>query len=454
MWLPSWLRPPTTDSPRRPRPPVLRANRRPALEALEDRLAPATLFVNPGGARRAYASVQAAVDAARSGDTIRVAPGTYAEQVVINKDLTLIGSGTRAAVIHAPSTALTADDDGLLALVRIGAGANVRMTDFTVSGPGPDPVPGSSSHTLTQGIVVTEGATLDLSDTTVAEVRDDPLSGFLRSTAILVGVPVSGQTGHAILEGDTISGYQHQGILVVNPGSTAVIQDSTIAGAGATPVIAQEGVVVANDAAALIRRNVISGNTYTGPVAGPDFLTQVQAAGIAIQTSAPVVVANNVLVNNDMGLYGSDPSLTIWGNVFAANRFFGLVLDQGNATVTGNVISGSNVGVLAVAFTGNTANTEVTLIGNVITGNGLTPAGVPEGGLVVEDDTQFGGGPPAIVVTAHFNDISGNSIGVNNTTDNVVDARFNFWGSAAGPGGVGSDTVVGPVAFTPWLLRF
>jgi hypothetical protein len=109
---------------------------------------------------------------------------------------------------------------------------------------------------------------------------------------------------------------------------------------------------------------------------------------------------------------------------------------------------------LAVAFTGNTANTQVTLIGNVIIGNGRTPAGVPEGGLVVEDDTPFGGSPPAIVVTAHFNDVSANSIGVNNTTDNVVDARFNFWGSAAGPGGVGSDTVVGPVDYAPWLVQF
>src|SRR5262249_17079322 len=149
-----------------------------------------------------YTSIQAAVNAAHPGDTLRVAPGTYAEQVVINKDLQLVGTGpTRAptAVIIAPSTALTPDDFGLLALVRIRAGANVRITDSTVTGPGPVlvPPPVPPVPTLTQGIVVTEGATLELSDTTVADIRDDPMSGFPRSTAILVGVPISGKTGHA-----------------------------------------------------------------------------------------------------------------------------------------------------------------------------------------------------------------------------------------------------------------
>ena len=40
-----------------------------------------------------YATIQAAVDAASSGDEIQIAPGVYTNQVVItNKDLTLSGS--------------------------------------------------------------------------------------------------------------------------------------------------------------------------------------------------------------------------------------------------------------------------------------------------------------------------------------------------------------------------
>ena len=39
-----------------------------------------------------YPTIQAAVDAAASGDTIRIAPGVYVEQTrVTNKSLTLVG---------------------------------------------------------------------------------------------------------------------------------------------------------------------------------------------------------------------------------------------------------------------------------------------------------------------------------------------------------------------------
>src|SRR5215468_10918767 len=58
---------------------------RPRLEALEDRLVPSTLTVDnkAGHAASAFASIQAAVNAAQAGDTVLVTPGTYTEQVVI-----------------------------------------------------------------------------------------------------------------------------------------------------------------------------------------------------------------------------------------------------------------------------------------------------------------------------------------------------------------------------------
>src|SRR6266550_8519062 len=41
---------------------------------------------------RDYSMISAAVGAAMSGDTIQVCPGTYTENVVLNKSLTLLGA--------------------------------------------------------------------------------------------------------------------------------------------------------------------------------------------------------------------------------------------------------------------------------------------------------------------------------------------------------------------------
>ena len=61
---------------------------------------------------REYATLQAAVDAARSGDTVRVAPGTYTETVKLKSGIRLLGSG-------APWTILD------------GGGQPVKLVDFS-----------------------------------------------------------------------------------------------------------------------------------------------------------------------------------------------------------------------------------------------------------------------------------------------------------------------------------
>jgi pectin methylesterase-like acyl-CoA thioesterase len=66
--------------------------------------AAATLCVAPEGANGCFATIQAAVNAAISGDTITVAAGTYRELVTINgKTLTITGAGPTATIVEDPS---------------------------------------------------------------------------------------------------------------------------------------------------------------------------------------------------------------------------------------------------------------------------------------------------------------------------------------------------------------
>src|ERR1700758_378725 len=61
----------------------------------------ATRCVNPGGKFGCYSTISAAVAAASPGDTILVWPGTYKEQVVITKSLSLVAVEKRQTIIDA-----------------------------------------------------------------------------------------------------------------------------------------------------------------------------------------------------------------------------------------------------------------------------------------------------------------------------------------------------------------
>ena len=96
----------------------------------------ASLCVQPTGVGRCFTSIQAAVDAANSGDRIIIRAGKYIEQVtILGKDLTLLGRS--GAVIQAPA----AMEDTLSPLfgfpgrpVLLVADAEVSVRDLTIDG--------------------------------------------------------------------------------------------------------------------------------------------------------------------------------------------------------------------------------------------------------------------------------------------------------------------------------
>jgi parallel beta-helix repeat protein len=59
----------------------------------------ATLYVNTTGSGGAYTSIQDAINASNDGDTIFVYNGTYYENVVVNKSVTIIGNGSENSTI-------------------------------------------------------------------------------------------------------------------------------------------------------------------------------------------------------------------------------------------------------------------------------------------------------------------------------------------------------------------
>jgi hypothetical protein len=81
--------------------------------AFSQRAVASTLCVNPAGSNGCYSSIQAAVNHASANDVINVEPGTYNEDVLIGKPLSLIGAGADPSVIDATGLAHGIFVDGL-----------------------------------------------------------------------------------------------------------------------------------------------------------------------------------------------------------------------------------------------------------------------------------------------------------------------------------------------------
>lgn len=83
-----------------------------------------TLYVGVG---QTYKSIQAAIDAASAGDTVRVFAGTYDEQITVDKQLSIIGNSTNTVITYHQSFVIRVSANGTVLSdfkVLIGNGAD------------------------------------------------------------------------------------------------------------------------------------------------------------------------------------------------------------------------------------------------------------------------------------------------------------------------------------------
>jgi parallel beta-helix repeat protein len=309
------------------------------LEILENRLVPSTLHV---GSNKQFHTIQDAVNAAHSNDTIKVAPGTYQEQVVIGsgKDgIRLAGSGQNAT-IKAPAV-LT----GAHAVVQVSGAQNVTIQGFTIEGPASTSNSGGNLY----GVRIDGGGSATVMHNHITKIHNTPFNGVQEGIAIVVGQASASQTGSAVISHNTIDNYQKGGIVVSNTGSSAAIEHNTIVGAGPTALLAQNGIQISSGATAHVTRNSISGNQYAPQTAA--------ATGILLFSPGAVTIDHNTLSNNDVGIYSiAATALDIDHNKVTASTFIGILLD----TTTGARVSDNTTdkaGDAGIALLNSTNNT-------------------------------------------------------------------------------------------------
>jgi parallel beta-helix repeat protein len=324
---------------------------------------------------RDYPTIQAAVDAAAPGTTISIKSGTYTEEVVISKDLNLMGAGVDATIIKSPATLTqyAADLRGLpfYAVVRVAHGAHVRISGLTVSGPVP--------CGFVQGVVAVQSANLQITDARVSDIAPASTtcsSAFGRSVQFGLGnrAVIDGERGTTAsgrVTGVVVDGFLTEGLVAVGPfggpPTRVTFADNVVTAGVPQYPTEQAGIDVFLNAIAQVTGNTISGGVCTIPGCGPDPINEFQAFGIDVFLGGAATIADNHISGSDVGIYqASSPNCcTISQNTLKDNRYFGIVIQDGDGETRQNKITGGQIGIGVVA---GGADTTAVLRGDQITG--------------------------------------------------------------------------------------
>jgi nitrous oxidase accessory protein NosD len=422
----------------------------------------ATLSVCPSGCP--YSTIQAAVNAAAAGDRVAVGGGTYVENVVIDRPLTLQGAGEpdgddgRPVIVPAVSSPNPCAGSSLCG----GAASNiilVQADDVTIRGLVLD----GDNPSLTSGIT-RDGADLDARN---GIITNHALGTFQNLTVSRVTVRNIYLRGIYASSGGTfefrknrVSNVQGEAgsIAIFNFGGSGVIADNRVS--DASDAIASNwsgGVRFLDNEVTRSGTGVHTDNAGgSGGPATPDLIAgntvkHCQTDGYGIFVFVPYVAP--VVRNNEVR--GCSVGLAAFGQgAVVTTQFVGNTVNGASASSSD---PSSSLGVIVSTDILGFGSTDVSAS---FRRNAIQHFGT---GVYVEQQCELfaaffptdcpAGSPTQATAVLHDNVINGNDTGASGLPGTSVDAEDNWWGCRKGPNQPGCDTATGTVDFTPWLTK-
>lgn len=276
----------------------------------------------------AFNKIQDGINVVEEKGIVKVSRGTYHENLIIEKSLSLIGEGlatTTGASYDAPS---------------IDGGTSTNPAVITVQG-------------------ISDLITVNISNLNINHANN--------------GINVL-QNASMVIENNTVSDYYKNGITfgpVRFPGYGGVhgiISNNIVIGNGPTNAVAQNGIQISESNTASINDNIVSNNFYMVP-------NSWWGVGILTSQSNGVSIYNNTLNNNQAGINIKKGSHNLISNnnlIGTTTTEVGILLSESDDvlypvddnTINSNAIFGGNNSILAYnninknIFTNNTFNNK------------------------------------------------------------------------------------------------
>jgi nitrous oxidase accessory protein NosD len=256
-----------------------------------------------------FTSIQDAINAASPGSLIRVCPGTYREQLSINKSLSLEGDNG-AIVLPNSMVANTTGSSGapIAAAILVKNAANVEIEGLIVD---------TANNGITECSPDLIGILYQNSSGSIEHnaVRNTKLSVSLngcQSGDAIVVQSLSGGTSKVSIDDNSVHDYQKNGITGNELGTEVAITNNVVTGLGPTTGAAQNGIQIGFGAKGGVLRNTVTDNVWAPCVS----LTNCafNATGILVFQSDDVRVEHNSVATNQVGIFTNGQNAKIESN--------------------------------------------------------------------------------------------------------------------------------------------
>jgi nitrous oxidase accessory protein NosD len=304
-----------------------------------------------------FTSIQDAINAAKAGNLIRVCPGTYTEQLSIDKSLSIEGDNG-AIVMPGNMVANASGSSGapIAAAILVTNAANVEIEGLIVD-------------TLNNGItgcapdligILYQNSSGSIEHNAVRNTKlSVSLNGCQSGDAIVVQT-LSGGASKVRIDDNSVHDYQKNGITGNELGTEVTITKNVVTGLGPTTGAAQNGIQIGFGAKGGITRNTVTDNVWAPCVS----LTNCafNATGILVFQSDDVRVEHNSVATNQVSIFTNGLNAKIESNTIANSLVLvGIDLAGNNGLASGNEVA--NSGQAGILIEGN----DNTVQGNEIT---------------------------------------------------------------------------------------